>query len=145
LKRLVSSLTGLARSANAIYTRYAAALLFSGDEEFARSIDRFKTTVAVIAAEESLQINHRKTRVMKRSVRQEAVGLILNQTLNTRRDEFDRLKAILHQCVMRGPEAVNAGQHANVHAHLRGRIQHIAQKNDTRRAKLVRLFERIVW
>ena len=143
--RLDSRLTGLARSANAVYTRYADDLLFSGDESFARSIDRFKTTVAVIATEESFQVNHHKTRVMTRSVRQEAVGLILNQSLNTRREEFDRLKAILHRCVMQGPEAANAGHHSNFHAHLCGRIQHVAQRNDTRRAKLVRLFEKIVW
>ncbi len=82
---------------------------------------------------------------MTRSVRQEAVGLILNQSLNTRREEFDRLKAILHRCVIQGPEAANAGHHSDFRAHLYGRIQHIAQRNDTRRAKLVQLFEKIVW
>jgi len=143
--RLDSRLAGLARSANATYTRYADDLLFSGDEMFARSIDRFKTTVAVIAMEEGFTVNHHKTRVMKRSVRQEAVGLLLNEKLNTRRDEFDRLKAILHRCVLRGPMAVNSGQHTDFRGHLKGRILYIAQSSESRLAKLNRLFEQIDW
>jgi len=143
--RLDSRLAGLARSANAVYTRYADDLLFSGDEKFARSIDRFRTSVAVIAAEEGFTVNHHKTRVMKRSVRQEAVGLVLNEKLNTRRDEFDRLKAILHRCVLRGPSAVNDGRHTDFRSHLRGRIQYIAQSNASRLTKLTRLFEQIDW
>lgn len=81
---------------------------------------------------------------MERSTRQEAVELIFNQRLNTRRDELDWLKAILHRCIMRGegPEAVNAGHRANLFSHLLGRIQHVAQRNDTGRDKQVRLFKK---
>ena len=143
--RLDSRLTGLAQSANAVYTRYADDLLFSGDEKFAQSINHFKTTVAVIASEEGFLVNHHKTRVMKRSVRQEAVGLVLNEKLNTRRDEFDRLKAILHHCIYSGPNSANAEQHVDFRAHLTGRIHYIAQENQTRRAKIMRLFEQIDW
>lgn len=143
--RLDSRLAGLARSANADYTRYADDLLFSGDEIFARGVDRFKISVAAIAMEEGFTVNHHKTRVMKRSVRQEAVGLVFNEKLNTRRDEFDRLKAILHHCVLRGPSAVNDGRHVDFCSHLRGRIQYIAQSNASRLTKLTRLFEQIDW
>lgn len=143
--RMDRRLAGLARSANAVYTRYADDLLFSGDEKFARSINHFRISVAAIAIEEGFTINHHKTRVMKRSVRQEAVGLVLNEKLNTRRDEFDRLKAILHRCVLRGPAAVSEGRHADLRTHLRGRIQYVAQTNQGRHAKLSRLFEQIDW
>lgn len=143
--RLDSRLTGLARSANAVYTRYADDLLFSGDEDFARSVDRFRTSVAVIAMEESFNVNYHKTRVMKRSVRQEAVGLVLNEKLNTRRDDFDRLKATLHRCVVMGPAAVNDGRHSDFRSHLRGRILYVAQSNTARLTKLSRLFDQIDW
>ena len=143
--RLDRRLAGLSRSAGAIYTRYADDLLFSGDEKFARSVDRFRISVAVIAMEEGFTVNHHKTRVMKRSVRQEAVGLVLNEKLNSRRDEFDRLKAILHRCILRGPVAVNEGRHTDFHGHLRGRIQYIAQTNGGRLERLNRLFEQIDW
>jgi len=143
--RLDSRLAGLARSANAAYTRYADDLLFSGDDVFARSVDRFKTVVATIVMEEGLAVNHHKTRVMKRSVRQHAVGLVLNEKLNTRRDDFDRLKAILHRCILRGPAAVNSGQHTDFRGHLEGRIRYIAQSSESRLIKLNRLFEQIDW
>ena len=70
---------------------------------------------------------------------------MLNEKLNTRRDEFDRLKAMLHRCVLRGPFAVNDGQHTDLRSHLRSRIQYIAQLNASRLLKLTRLFEQIDW
>lgn len=143
--RMDSRLTGLAKAANAVYTRYADDLLFSGDAQFARTVDRFRISVAAIAIEEGFTVNHRKTRVMKRSVRQEAVGLVLNEKLNVRRDEFDRLRAILHRCVMDGPHVVNNGQHVDFRAHLAGRIRYVADSSESRMIRLNRLFDRITW
>ncbi|MBL8820190.1 MAG: RNA-directed DNA polymerase [Planctomyces sp.] len=143
--RLDTRLAGLAQSANATYTRYADDLLFSGDDQFSRGIDRFRILAAAIAMEEGFAVNHHKTRVMKRSIRQEAVGLVLNEKINTRRDEFDRLKATLHRCILKGPEAVNCGQHAHFRQHLIGRIQHIAQSSQSRHTKLMALFDQINW
>ena len=145
--RLDCRLAGLARKANAVYTRYADDLLFSGDDEFARSIDRFRIFVAAVVIQEGFFVNHHKTMVMSRSVRQHAVGLVLNQKLNVARREFDRLKAILHQCTLRGPALVNADnpQHSDFRRHLRGRIEHIGQWNSARAEKLLGLFNRIDW
>ncbi len=143
--RLDTRLAGLASAARADYTRYADDLLFSGDEVFARGIDRFRTVVAVIAMEEGFNVNHHKTRVMKRSVRQEAVGLVLNEKLNTRREEFDRLKAILHCCVVRGADVANDGKHSDFRQHLIGRIRYVAQSSQPRLEKLTRLFDQINW
>ncbi|MEZ6127538.1 MAG: reverse transcriptase family protein [Planctomycetaceae bacterium] len=143
--RMDSRLAGLAKSANAVYTRYADDLLFSGDAAFVRNVDRFRISVAAIAMEEGFHVNHRKTCIMKRSTRQEAVGLVLNEKLNLPRQEFDRLRATLHRCVLKGPAAVNNDRHADFRAHLIGRIQYVAQSSDSRRARLNRLFDQIVW
>ena len=77
--RLDCRLAGLARKANAVYSRYADDLLFSGDHEFARSINRFRIFAAAVVIQEGFVVNHHKTMVMTRSVRQHAVGLVLNQ------------------------------------------------------------------
>ena len=61
-------------AAGAVYTRYADDLVFSGGDDFARSVHRFKTHVAAIAIEEGFAVQHRKTRVMRRGVRQRAAG-----------------------------------------------------------------------
>ena len=102
--RLDCRLSGLAQSAGAAYTRYADDLAFSGGEKFEHSAARFATQVAVILMEEGFTVHHRKTRIMRQSVRQHLAGLVTNQRLNVRRSDFDLLKAILTNCVRHGPD-----------------------------------------
>ncbi|HWR17207.1 MAG TPA: reverse transcriptase family protein [Terriglobales bacterium] len=105
--RLDCRLTGLAMAAGADYTRYADDLAFSGDREFERSVERFATHVGAILLEEGFTVNFRKTRLMKKGVRQGLTGLVVNEHANVRRTDFDRLKAILTNCVRYGPESQN--------------------------------------
>lgn len=143
--RLDCRLAGLARWANADYTRYADDLVFSGDDNFRRMMNRFRLFVSVIAMEEGFTVNHRKTSVMTKSNRQMVTGLVLNQKLNVPREEFDQLKAILHQCVLKGHESQNHESHQDFRSHLLGRIQYVGQNNESRALKLTRLFDQIVW
>nr|MCU0714123.1 reverse transcriptase family protein [Pirellula sp.] len=96
--RLDCRLASLANACNATYTRYADDLLFSGDEKFARSSDSFATSVGAIVLEEGFQLNYRKTSRMRKSTRQFAAGIVINQTTNMRRSDFDALKATLTNC-----------------------------------------------
>ncbi len=143
--RLDCRLAGLAASAGAAYTRYADDLLFSGDRNFARGLRSFQSQVAAIATLEGLQVNYRKTRAMHQSQRQTAAGVVLNQRPNLCRRDFDRLKAILHQCVVHGPASQNREGHADFRSHLRGRVNWVQQLNPGRGQKLLRLFEKIDW
>ena len=143
--RLDCRLAGLAKWANAEYTRYADDLVFSGDDNFRRMISPFRLFVSVIAIEEGFAVNHRKTSVMTKSNRQLVTGLVLNEKLNVPRDEFDRLKATLHQCVLNGPLSQNRESHHDFRSHLLGRIHYVGQNSDSRTEKLMRLFNRIVW
>ncbi len=143
--RLDCRLQGLAEWANARYTRYADDLLFSGEESFRRRLDRFKIYVGAIALAEGFEINHRKTRIMPRSVQQRAVGLVLNEKINTPRREFDRLKAILHLCLVCGPMSQNRDGHSDFRGHLRGRIGYVRQWNPAKSEKLLRLFNMLHW
>jgi RNA-directed DNA polymerase len=67
-------LTGLARAAGTEYTRYTDDLAFSGEEEFERSVERFSVHAAAVLLEEGFAANHRKTRIMRQSVRAAEVG-----------------------------------------------------------------------
>src|ERR1035438_6996121 len=98
-----SSLTGLAESAGAQYTRYADDLAFSGGEDFDRRVARFSAHVAAILNEEGFAVHHRKTRIMRQGVRQHLAGVVANQRLNVWRADFDRLKATLTNCVRHRP------------------------------------------
>ena len=80
--RVDCRLSGLAQSAGAVYTRYADDLAFSGDEDFERCVERFSIHVAAILLEDGFSVHHRKTRIMRRGVRQYLAGLVANEHLN---------------------------------------------------------------
>jgi retron-type reverse transcriptase len=143
--RLDARLTGLALAAGAAYTRYADDLVFSGGDDFARSIGRFPSHVAAIAIQEGFAVQHRKTRVMRRSCRQRAAGVVINDRINMPRDDYDRLKATLCNCVRHGPHEQNRAGVADFRAHLAGRVAHAVRLNPDRGRRLALLFEQINW
>jgi RNA-directed DNA polymerase len=136
--RMDCRLAGLAKAAGAEYTRYADDLAFSGGEAFERCAKRFSTHVAAILLEDGFTVNHYKTRIMRQGVRQHLAGLVINEGTNIKRTDFDLLKAILTNCVRKGPEAENR-------AHLEGRIGFVESVNPAKGLRLRRIFERIKW
>ena len=82
---------------------------------------------------------------MRQGVRQRVAGVVLNERPNVTRDDFDRLKAILHNCATHGPEGQNRGGCADFRAHLAGRVAHVASLNPERGRKLRSVFDRIAW
>jgi hypothetical protein len=138
-------LAGLARAVDGQYTRYADDLLFSGPDALARSIRRFHATACVIVSEEGFHVNGRKTRIMHQGVRQSAAGLVFNQHANVARDEYDLLKATLHNCVRQGPASQNRDARPDFRAHLEGRVGFVESVNPARGARLRSLFDRIEW
>jgi RNA-directed DNA polymerase len=143
--RMDCRLAGLARSAGAGYTRYADDLAFSGDDAFAKGVERFSTHVAAILIEEGFTVQHRKTRVMRQGVRQHLAGLVANDRVNVRRAEFDRLKAILTNCVRFGPESQNRENHPLFRAHLEGRVGFVETINPTKAKRLRKILDEIDW
>jgi hypothetical protein len=143
--RLDCRLAGLAHACGAVYTRYADDLAFSGDEEFEKRADRFSLHVAAIAHEEGFRVRHRKTRIMKRGVRQHLAGIVLNVRPNVRRKDFDRLKAILTNCVRHGPENQNRDGHPQFRLHLEGRVAFVEMVNPAKGKHLRALLEKVRW
>lgn len=130
---------------SATYTRYADDLFFSGDATVARAADRLHVLVAAIALDEGFSINTRKTRVMRRGVRQRVTSIVVNAHPNIERSELDRLKAILTNCIRHGPATQNREGVSDFRAHLAGRIAWVSMITPTRGAKLAALFRRITW
>jgi hypothetical protein len=135
----------LARSVGAAYTRYADDLIFSGDERLERCLRRFHVNVCRIALEEGFEVHTRKSRFMRQGVRQQVAGVVLNARPNLRRDEFDRLKAILTNCRRHGPEGQNRDGRADFRAYLAGKIAYFAMIHPERGRRLRALFDRICW
>ena len=138
-------LSGLAKSAGAAYTRYADDLAFSGGEAFERCAERFSIHVAAILLEEGFQVHHRKTRIMRQGVRQYLTGLAVNRRMNVIRADFDRLKAILTNCVRLGPESQNRDAHPRFRLHLDGRVGFVESIHPEKGARLREIFDRIRW
>jgi hypothetical protein len=143
--RLDCRLAGLAKTAGASYTRYADDLAFSGDDEFARVVERFSTHVAAIALEEGFNVNHRKTRIMRQSRRQHLAGVVVNEAVSMPRRDLELLEAILTNCVRFGPASQNRENHPDFRAHLEGRIGFVQMVNRIKGQRLRNLFENIRW
>jgi RNA-directed DNA polymerase len=143
--RVDCRLSGLAKSVEAFYTRYADDLAFSGGERFERSVDRFSTHAAAILNEHGFSVHHRKTRVMRQSVRQNLAGLVANEHVNIRRTDFDCLKATLTNCIRLGPESQNREAHPHYRQHLEGKVAFVKSVNPGKGDRLRVLFERIRW
>lgn len=135
----------LAKCMDGQYTRYADDLAISGGESLRRRITKISALVTKIAVEEGFDINHRKTRCMDRSHRQILTGVVVNEKPNVRRQDVDRLKAVLTNCVHYGPASQNRDGVRDFQAHLSGRIAHVASLNGARGKKLQEIFCRIEW
>jgi hypothetical protein len=138
-------LSGLAKAAGAVYTRYADDLAFSGEAGFGRCVGRFAVQAAAILMEEGFAVHHRKTRVMRRGVRQHLAGLVINEHANVVRADFDRLKAILTNCVRYGAESQNREGHPAFRLHLEGRVAFVEMVNPAKGRRLRKVFEEIEW
>jgi retron-type reverse transcriptase len=138
-------LQGVADRFGLAYTRYADDIAFSGDRELLRLAPFLQGLIGAIALEEGFEINHRKTRLRTQSQSQRLAGMVINQKANLSRSDFDRLKAILHNSIHKGPESQNRQGHADFKSHLAGRIAYVNWLNPSRGERLHRLWKRVEW
>ncbi len=141
--RVDCRLSGLSKAAGAHYTRYADDLAFSGDADFERCVERFSLHAAAILDEEGFAVHHRKTRIMRQSVRQHLAGLVTNQRANVYRADYDRLKAILTNCIRHGLDSQNRDGMADFRGHLAGKVSFLESIHAARGARLRELLRRI--
>ncbi len=92
--------------------------------------------MAAIAREEGFAVHERKSRLMSSAGRQSLCSVVVNQRLNVPREEYDRLKAILHHARREGLDAANRDGLPEFRAHLAGRIAWVESLNPARGARL---------
>ncbi len=143
---LDARLAAAAAAVGAVYSRYADDLVFSGGEDFAARAHRFVPFVGGVVLDEGFQVNHRKTRIMGRGVRQVVGGLVVNEHAQVPRATFDAVRATVRNCIDLGPASQNRDGHPDFRAHLRGLVAWAGGPADSpRRGKLDALFRQIVW
>nr|WP_249136514.1 reverse transcriptase family protein [Bradyrhizobium tropiciagri] len=106
-RKLDRRLIGLARTLGFVYSRYADDLTFSGSGEAMKKIGTLLKAVHGIVEAEGFMVHPDKTRVMRRSTRQEVTGLTVNEAVAVPRDLLRRCRAVLQQVERHGP----AGRH----------------------------------
>ena len=71
--------------------------------------------------------------------------MVLDQHPNLGRKEFDRLKALLHNCIRFGPVSQNRDRLPDFRRHLEGRLSYAMYLNPRRGAKLKDMLQSIKW
>ncbi len=142
--RLDTRLAGLARAADATYTRYADDLALSlHGLDAARRARRLVDTVRAVVREEGFRVNDAKTRIATRGQRQLLCGIVVNDRPGVLRPERDELRALLHNCQQHGPPSQNRNGHNDFRAHLLGRIAWMSSVNPVQGARLRLQFDQI--
>jgi hypothetical protein len=139
-------IAGLAASAGASYTRYADDLALSFDGPGAqRRAGRAAATIRTIATEEGFRVNQAKTIVATRSNRQLLCGVVVNERLTVPRADYDRLRAVVHNCRTAGPASQNRDGIPDFRSHLLGRIAWVGSLDPVRGGRLRAEFDAIDW
>lgn len=149
-RRLDRRLAGLAARTGATYTRYADDLTFSGDAELRGALRRFIPLVARIVREEGFEVAPEKRRVHRKGGRQTVTGLVVNDEVGVPRETVRRLRAIIHNAAVHGPDAVRLeGQRlpdpAALRAWLEGWIGFVGHVRAPQGERLRAAFDRIRW
>ncbi|WP_035642587.1 reverse transcriptase family protein, partial [Bradyrhizobium sp. ORS 375] len=119
-RKLDRRLVGLARMLGFVYSRYADDLTFSGSGEAVKKIGTLLKAVSGIVEAEGFKVHPDKTRVMRRSTRQEVTGLTVNEAVAVPRDLMRRYRAVLQQVERNGPVGKHFGPGKDVIRSLLG-------------------------
>ena len=143
-------LAGMAAKLNWNYTRYADDITFSRSHGEAESKDEAHKMVGYVLArirhiadDEGFQINHKKTRVLRRHTQQSVTGIVVNDRLNVSRKTIRKLRALLHNAKKTGLESQNREAKENFGAWLNGMISYVEMVNAEQGAKLRKSFNEI--
>ena len=103
-RRLDRRLTGMAKSAGFVYSRYADDLTFSATtSEASADVGKLLRRVRYAVAAEGFVPHEKKTRILRRGRRQEVTGVVVNEKPAIARDVLRKFRALLFQLEKDGP------------------------------------------
>jgi RNA-directed DNA polymerase len=129
-----------------LYTRYSDDIDISHPEDQSREkIQEIVDTVQKHLRAGGFIINDKKTKVEPRWRRQKVLGIVVNEKPNLPRLEYDRLRCLVHNCLMHGFESQykRAGQSSanGLKSHIRGKLSFLKQIDEDKSDKLRKKFE----
>jgi hypothetical protein len=101
-RKLDKRMSGIAKSLDFIYTRYADDMSFSANSY--HNINKMLYWVKGITKEEGFILHPKKTRIMKKGSRQEVTGVVVNKKPSISQKELKNFRALLYQIEKDGIE-----------------------------------------
>lgn len=128
------------------YSRYSDDISVTcGAKVTRKKIDDVINKVTDIVQESGYRINRKKTRIIHRYFRKSMLGIVFNQHPNIAKDRYMKLRALCHNCLVRGFEpqlAITRKSNVNeLISWLRGTINYVGQIHPARGNKLRTVFE----
>lgn len=138
-------LNGYARRHALVCTRYADDLTFSGYSSGGQPVKR---TIESILRDEGFAPNESKTRYMRRDVRQEVTGVVVNERLNAPRDRRRWLRQEIYYLTKYGVENHLRARGYDQRRYKEFLYGHVAALNQTRpdeAGRYFRLLDEVDW
>jgi len=136
LAQMVPRLSKLCSDHGLTFSLYQDDLTISGD----RRIPAFLNLFCRIFRQTGFVINRRKIKVAHSGMRQEVTGWVVNDRVNVSKAEYRTLRALVHQCTVRGIENAADRPTGRFRNHLRGRIQRVIEVDPNRGSQLLERF-----
>jgi retron-type reverse transcriptase len=134
---LDAGLTKIAAALGFGYTRYADDLTFSAQRPLAdNAVGQLLRRVRFLVQQSGFTVHPDKTRVLRRSGRQEVTGIVVNERPSICRATLRRCRATLRQIERDGPEGKHWNGNENVIAALAGFAAFVAMVDPQRGAAL---------
>jgi hypothetical protein len=128
------------------YTRYSDDLSFTCGKNLPKKVkERIAQRLVKICNTSGYRVNKRKTRITNTFYRKQLLGIVFNVHPNVAKDEYLRLRAIIHNCLVHGFDSQYArtGKEsvAELKFWLRGKVNYVKQINPERGARLLHELE----
>ena len=128
------------------YTRYSDDIDISHPKvQTKESTQKIIKLVSGHLKEAQFTVNTRKTKIEPCNRRQKVLGMIVNKKLNIPQVEYNRLRCLIHNCLMHGfnSQYRRAGQQsaAGLQSHIRGKLSYLKQVDATKAENLRLKFE----
>ncbi len=137
-------LSKLAESYNAIYSRYADDITFSG----ATNITNMIPAVRKIVCEENFQVNEEKTRYSYYYQRQEVTGLIVNKKVSIPKEYLRELKQEIYYCKKYGVNShlQKTENHKSFYKeHIYGKAYFVKMTDEEKGKEILNELDSIIW
>jgi len=113
-RRMDKALAKVAADLGFTYTRYADDLSFSAQQREDANIGRLLRRVTHLIEKAGFRVNDKKTKILRKSRRQEVTGVVVNEKPSVDRRKLKAFRAVLYQIENDGPEGKKWGNGGNV-------------------------------